>query len=133
MRIRTLAAVVAAVILVAAALAGCSSPAPSGGSSGTPATGSSGGSTGGAAAAKAASIEMKSFAFNPSSVTVAVGGTVTWTNNDSVQHTVTADDGSFNSGPLDPGKTFTQTFAKAGTVGFHCSIHPSMTGQVTVQ
>jgi plastocyanin len=57
---------------------------------------------------------------------------VTWTNNDSIGHTVTADDGSFNS-PVDPGKTFSFTFTKAGTYTYHCSIHPTMKATIVVK
>jgi plastocyanin len=74
---------------------------------------------------------MSNMAFSPSDVTVAVGGTVTWTNNDSVAHTATGD--SFDSGSLAPGKSFSQTFTAAGTFPFHCSIHSGMTGTVTVK
>jgi plastocyanin len=63
---------------------------------------------------------------------VAVGTTVTWTNQDSTAHTVTANDGSFDSGPIQPGKSFSHTFSTAGTVAYHCKIHPSMTATVTV-
>ncbi len=52
--------------------------------------------------------------FQPSSVSIGTGGSVTWTNTDSVPHTVTADDGSFDSGIMMPGDTFTRTFDRAG-------------------
>ena len=48
-------------------------------------------------------------------------------------HTVTADDGSFDSKSLASNATFSQTFAKAGTFAYHCAIHPGMKGTVTVQ
>ncbi len=57
---------------------------------------------------------------------------MSWTNNDSASHTVTADDGSFKSDTLATGATFSQTFAKAGTFAYHCAIHPSMKGTITV-
>jgi len=85
-----------------------------------------------APAAGATAVQIAGFAFGPASVDVAVGATVTWTNGDSVAHTVTADDGSFN-GNVDPGATFSFTFTKAGTFTYHCSIHPSMTGTVVVK
>ena len=50
----------------------------------------------------------------------------------SAQHTVTADDGSFDGGPLATGATFSQTFSTAGTFSYHCKIHPSMTATITV-
>jgi plastocyanin len=99
----------------------------------TPAAGNASGNASGNAAAAGASVQIMNFAFNPASVTVKVGDTVTWTNGDSIAHTVTADDGSFDSGNIDPGKSFTFTFTKAGTFSYHCNIHPNMTAQVTVQ
>jgi nitrite reductase (NO-forming) len=58
---------------------------------------------------------------------------VSWTNDDSTEHTVTADDGSFDSGPISPGDTFDNTFDSLGEFGYHCSIHPFMTGMVIVE
>jgi len=84
------------------------------------------------AAAAGSAVEIKNFAFNPASVTVAVGTAVTWTNNDSVGHTVTADDGSFN-GSVAPGAPFSFTFTKAGTYTYHCSIHPNMKATIVVK
>jgi plastocyanin len=78
-------------------------------------------------------VTIASFAFGPASLTVKVGTTVTWTNNDSVTHTVTADAGAFASGPLAPGQSFQFTFRKAGTYTYHCSIHPTMTATIIVQ
>jgi len=69
----------------------------------------------------------------PDPVAVGVGGTVTWTNDDAVAHTVTFDDASRTSSKnLDPGATFSATFPKAGSYPYHCSIHSSMQGTVTV-
>ncbi|MDO8491761.1 MAG: cupredoxin family copper-binding protein, partial [Dehalococcoidia bacterium] len=72
-------------------------------------------------------------AFSPASISVPVGTTVTWTNKDSVAHTVTSDSGVFNSGNLSTNKTFSYTFATAGTFPYHCSLHTYMKGTVTVQ
>ncbi len=83
--------------------------------------------------AAAAAVSIKDFSFQPATISVPVGGTVTWTNNDTTGHTVTADDGSFDSGTVSPGATFSQTFATAGTFTYHCNIHPSMTASITVQ
>jgi predicted lipoprotein with Yx(FWY)xxD motif/plastocyanin len=85
------------------------------------------------AAAAGSAIQIKNFAFAPASLEVAVGATVTWTNGDSIGHTVTADDKSFDSGTVDPGKSFTFTFTKAGTFTYHCSIHPNMTATIVVK
>jgi plastocyanin len=79
------------------------------------------------------SVSIKNFAFSPVSLTVKVGTKVSWTNNDTVTHTVTADKGAFNSGPLTPGSTFSFTFTKAGTYSYHCNIHPSMMATIVVQ
>ena len=77
-------------------------------------------------------VEMRDFAFNPATLTVPSGSKVTWTNNDTTAHTVTFDDASTDSGPLDPRSTFDHTFATAGTFSYHCNIHPFMHGTVTV-
>lgn len=76
---------------------------------------------------------IASFAFSPSSLTVKVGDTVTWTNNDSASHTVVADDGSFKSADLGQGASYQFTFKTAGAYTYKCSIHPSMTGTIVVQ
>ncbi len=78
-------------------------------------------------------VSIANFSFQPAAITVPVGATVTWTNNDSAGHTVTADDGSFKSDRLGSGATFSQSFAQAGTFAYHCAIHPGMTGTVTVR
>lgn len=82
---------------------------------------------------EACSVEMKDFAFNPAQIEIAVGTTVTWTNNDTVAHTATATGGEFDSGILDPGSSFSHTFAKAGTYDYACLIHPKMKGTVVVR
>jgi len=79
-----------------------------------------------------AAVSIVDFAFQPGSVEVPVGGSVTWTNNGSATHTVTSDSGAFDSGQLAPGASFSQTFDTAGTFTYHCSIHPQMTGTVIV-
>ncbi|MHB8566496.1 MAG: cupredoxin domain-containing protein [Nitrososphaerales archaeon] len=73
--------------------------------------------------------------FTPATITVVIGvnNTVTWTNNDSAPHTVTADDGSFSSGNMDPGNTFSFTFTTPGTYAYHCSYHPWMKATVIVK
>ena len=85
-----------------------------------------------AAAQGSASVGIVDFAFDPSSVAVDAGATVTWTNQGPSPHTVTADDGSFDSGTLNAGASFSFTFASAGTVSYHCTIHPNMVGSVVV-
>ena len=78
-------------------------------------------------------VPIAQFAFDPASISVAVGTTVTWINNDTVPHTVTATDGSFNSGNLNPGESFSFTFESAGTFDYICNYHPNMTGTVIVE
>ena len=70
--------------------------------------------------------------FDPPDVAVEPGSTITWTNNGAVPHTVTADDGSFDSERLNPGDSYTVAFGGQGTVTYHCTIHPDMRGSVTV-
>lgn len=82
--------------------------------------------------AAGAGVSIKDFAFTPSSVAVNVGGTVTWTNNDGgVSHSATANAGSFDTGVFASGSR-TVSLARAGTFGYHCSVHPFMQGTVTV-
>ncbi|MDO8751878.1 MAG: plastocyanin/azurin family copper-binding protein [Dehalococcoidia bacterium] len=81
---------------------------------------------------QAKSVNIASFAFSPASLTVPVGTTVTWTNQDSVTHTVTADSGAFNSVGLAFGQSFSYTFTTPGTYAYHCTPHPNMKGTVTV-
>jgi plastocyanin len=97
----------------------------------TPAEGSP--TAGGTAEAGAAAVTIKGFAFDPASIEVAAGSTVTWTNQDSTAHTVTADDGSFESGNIANGASFSQTFNTPGTYAYHCSIHPNMKATVVVK
>ena len=77
------------------------------------------------------SVSIKNFSFTPNSLTVKVGTKVTWTNHDSVTHTVTANQGAFNS-PVLPGSSFSFTFTKAGTYAYHCMIHPYMMATIVV-
>jgi plastocyanin len=116
----------AALLLAAALLAGCGSSKKSNTSSSTgPATSSSGG--GGNA------VSMKNIQFSPKTISVKVGDTVTWTNDDNVDHNVIASDGTFKSGNFGNGKTFSWKAAKAGTFKYSCTIHPGMVGTVTVK
>lgn len=78
------------------------------------------------------SVSISGMAFNSSNITVKPGITVTWTNNEYMKHTVTADDNSFTSGDLNYGDKFTHTFNSAGTYSYHCQYHASMTGAVNV-
>ena len=77
-------------------------------------------------------VTIANFAFSPATLTINVGSKVTWTNTDSVTHTVTSNNGVFDSGDLAPNATFSYTFNTAGTFVYHCSIHTYMTGTVIV-
>jgi plastocyanin len=121
-------------VLAFVALAGCSSTTSTTSKTPTSSAGGAGASRpGGSAGSGSDSVGISNFAFDPADLTVKVGAKVTWTNHDSVQHTVTADGGGFDSGPIGQGATFSFTFAKAGTYKYHCAVHPQMTGQITVQ
>ena len=108
-----------------------SMPAPAPAESGPPAAGASMPPANDAAAV--VEVSIKDFSFQPATIEVPVCGTVTWTNDDSTGHTVTADDASFDSGTLATGANFSHTFETAGTFAYHCSIHPTMTATITVQ
>lgn len=104
-------------------------------------THTSGGSanTGGGVKAAGAKVTLKDISFKPSQVTVPNGGTVTWTNEDSVGHDVTKTGGpgpnfkSGDAGGLNNGDTFKQTFDTPGTIKYVCTVHPGMEGTVVVK
>ena len=79
-------------------------------------------------------ISIKNVQYNPNSLTINAGDSVTWVNNESdgTVHSSTSDDGLWNSPDLSPGSTFSFTFTTAGTFSFHCRFHTSMTGTITV-
>ncbi len=79
-------------------------------------------------------VKIDNFSFAPASLTVPVGATVTWINQDDVPHkVVSSDDKGIKSPVLDTDQKFTFTFTQAGTYAYFCSIHPKMTGKVIVQ
>jgi plastocyanin len=82
----------------------------------------------------ASSITINNFAFSPADITIKKGTNVTWTNKDSVAHTVQETDGKNGpkSGSLSQNDTYSFTYNETGTFKYHCSIHPDMTGTVTV-
>lgn len=90
-------------------------------------------SAGTTAASNAVSVDIKGYAFDPASLDVAVGTTVTWKNDDTVPHTVTGDGGTFGSKPLNPGDTFSYTFTAAGAFPYHCEYHANMKATVNVK
>jgi plastocyanin len=114
----------AALTLLAAA---CSSDGDGGGSTGatTGTTGSTTGTSGGSA------ITIQGFAFDPTALTVSGETTITITNNDQTTHTFTLDDGSVDQ-EIPAGETVEVTVNVSASTGFHCKIHPSMTGTLEV-
>jgi plastocyanin len=78
-------------------------------------------------------VSIANMAFNPQTIYVSRGTTVSWTNNDSMSHTVTSDTNNFGSAVLNSGQSYSYTFNSSGTYHYHCAIHPSMTGTVVVQ
>lgn len=85
------------------------------------------------AAGKSYSMDISGFAFAQPSLTIEADSTVTFTNRDEVSHTATAKDGSFDSGLLSTGKSYTATFTKPGTYVIYCKPHPKMTTTIIVK
>ncbi len=83
-------------------------------------------------ASGSAEVMMSGFKFSPAELTVKVGTKVTWTNNDGAGHDVSASDGSFSSGTLSKGQTFSMVFDKEGTYAYVCTFHPGMEGKIIV-
>jgi plastocyanin len=78
------------------------------------------------------SVAIQNYAFNPSTLTIQKGANVTWTNYDSVQHTVISDSGAFSSPLISTGDTYTYQFNNTGSFSYHCGIHPYMKGTIVV-
>jgi len=76
---------------------------------------------------------MRNLAFTPAKPEIGTGTTIVWTNNDQMAHSVTADDGAWDSRLIEPGTTWRHTFESPGTSNFHCTAHPFMKGVVTVK
>jgi len=85
-----------------------------------------------AASSSGSSVLIDKYMFGPDKLTVPVGTTVTWTNNDADQHTVLAKDDTFRSGSLAKGQSFSFKFDRAGSYDYRCSIHPFMVATVVV-
>jgi plastocyanin len=77
-------------------------------------------------------VSIRDYSYQPGTLTVAAGTTVTWTNDGNVPHTVTSNERTFDSGDIAPGGTFSYTFNQPGSYPYHCSLHPSMQGQIEV-
>ncbi len=79
-----------------------------------------------------ASVSIGDNYFDVADIAVESGTTVMWTNEGQLPHTVTANDGSFDSEELNPGDSYIVTFLGSGTVYYYCEIHPEMVGSVSV-
>jgi plastocyanin len=115
-----------AALALVLAISACGGGGSDTGSTSAPASTSSSASGGGV------QIKMQNIAFSPKTATVKVGQKVTWTNDDSTDHNVTADSGAFKSKDFGNGATFSFTPDKAGTFKYQCTIHPGMTATLTV-
>jgi len=78
-------------------------------------------------------VVIENFQFNPPTLTVPVGTTVTWVNHDRDEHTVTSSTRLFSSAGLDPNETYSYRFDAPGTYAYFCALHPHMTAQIVVQ
>ncbi|MFD3932162.1 cupredoxin family copper-binding protein [Streptomyces sp. NPDC058614] len=89
----------------------------------------------GQASAATYSVTVKGYAFSPASLSVPVGSTVTWTNQDTAPHDVKTTSGpvSIHSPMLDKGESWSFTFGTAGSYGYFCTVHPDMTAGITVR
>ena len=77
-------------------------------------------------------VTIDNFTFSPAELKVKVGDTVTWTNHDDIPHTVVSA-GKFRSKTMDTDNAFSFTFTSAGDYKYFCSLHPHMTGMITVE
>ena len=91
------------------------------------------GEAAGAVAASPATIKIDNFAFAPGTLTVTVGTTVTWKNDDDSPHRIGDKNGTFKSAALDTDDTFSHTFAAPGDYPYICTIHPYMVGKIVVK
>ena len=114
-----------ALLIAALALAAAACGGDDGGGGGAASTGSCPGD--------AVTITMKDIKFDPDTATATVGQTICWVNEDTVEHNAVANSGAdFKSELFAKGKTFTAKVDKPGTVKYECTIHPGMTGEITV-
>jgi plastocyanin len=137
MAILAISAVMLAIFVIVLA-AGCGGSTrggagTTGGTTSPPASTAPGETTTGGSPAGGAEVVMKGIKFVPDSLTVKVGQTVTWLNQDNTDHDIVAVQGEFKSGLFGQGKSFSFTFAKAGTYAYYCSVHPNMKGTIIVQ
>ena len=132
-------ALAAAVLALGVAGCGDDDDGSSGDGGGTPAPAPApaeptqqGGADTGGATVRSLKIEILDYEFSPPSVTIATGGKITWLNQGQTSHDATADDDSFATGTLEPGKLKSETFKEPGTYSYICTIHPQMEGTIEV-
>jgi plastocyanin len=122
--------------LIAAACSAALALGACGGSSGSDAsTQAAAGDTMGSTQASGGgdAVSIKDFAYAPPSLTVSKGTTVSFTNDDTTEHTATASGGGFDTGSIGPGKTKSVTLDSSGTFDYVCTFHPFMHGTITVR
>jgi plastocyanin len=122
----------ASLLTCVVALAGCGGGSSSPMSTTPTPTPTPGGTSATVAIPLGASVQTTG-AYVPDSITVSVGTTVKWTNNDAIAHDVTSQNNLFFSGNMEPGATYSRTFQSTGSFPYYCTIHARMTGTVTVQ
>ena len=131
--------VLAVALLLAAAACGSndSNPSPAPSSTGTTGGTTTGGTTTGSTTTVTIPVGasgLTTTAYAPNTVTIKVGDSVNWVNNDSIPHTSTSNNSTtFSSGIINAGGSFRATFNTAGSFPYHCTLHPGMVGTVTVQ
>jgi plastocyanin len=121
----------APVLALAALAAGCDRNSLSAGASASPGFVSLSAAT--QPAPKIPEVAIDNFSFNPPTLTVAAGTTVTWVNHDDIPHTVTANDRGFDSKALDTDERFSHAFTAPGTYAYYCAVHPHMVGRIIVK
>jgi plastocyanin len=122
-----------AALALALAVSACGGGSSGGGSTATSSSTAASSASSSGAGGGSVAIKMQNIAFAPKATTVKVGEKVTWTNDDSVTHNVTANSGAdFKSKDFGNGGTFSFTPDKAGTIKYVCTIHPGMEGTLTV-
>jgi plastocyanin len=127
-----LAALAVGLVTLAVSLAGCGGGGTDSSSSSAATSSGAGSDSTGSAGADA--VTIKDYLYEPADITVPVGTTVKFTNQDSTPHTATSKEaGVFESGPIKTGKTGTIKLEKAGTYQYYCVFHPFMSGTITVK
>jgi plastocyanin len=139
---KQLLAVICAALALGLVATGCGGDDDSSGDGGSAATTEQTATTekqasgGGAAAGKQVAVEIVDIDYDPKGANVPVGATVKWTNTGDLPHTVTKEDGpgpDFDSGTLQPGDTYEETFTTPGQIAYLCTIHSGQDGSLTVQ